>query len=92
MIGSRAGSPKIHDLSDADDVDALDELSLAGGEEDDFDDSLGDEPDDESPEPVESPEDDDEEDDDDDAPFADELEARESVIYHPLPLNTIPTG
>ena len=26
------------------------------------------------------------------APLADELAARESVLYQPLPLNTIPTG
>jgi hypothetical protein len=25
-------------------------------------------------------------------PLADELDARESVMYHPLPLNTMPTG
>ena len=80
-------------MSEADEVVALDELSLVGDEADAFEDSFDEEldddsPDDESPDSLEV---------DEPAfelvgPFADELEARESVIYHPLPLNTIPTG
>ena len=66
---------------------------MAGDEDEAFGDSFDDESDDDPPddEDEDSPDDDDEE-ADDLAPFAEELEARESVIYHPLPLNTMPTG
>ena len=74
-------------MSDADDAEALDELSLAAEGADELDDSFeGEEA--AAPDSLELAEDDPLALD----PFADELEARESVMYHPLPLNTMPTG
>jgi hypothetical protein len=45
-----------------------------------------------SPDPDPDPDDEEEDDPDPERPFADADDARESVMYQPLPLNTMPTG
>jgi hypothetical protein len=67
---------------------------LVDGEDDedeDEDEPLDSEEEDEDDEPPDSDEEDDD-DDDDGRPLADDDDERESVMYQPLPLNTMPTG
>ena len=76
------------------DVLALDDEDVEDVEpEDDDDEDDDDVDDDEVPSPLFlAPSVPDDEDDDAVAPLAEALDARESVMYQPLPLNTMPTG
>jgi hypothetical protein len=82
-----AGQSDVLALDDEDDVE-----DVEPDEDDDEDDDGVD--DDEVPSPLflapSLPDED--EDDDEVAPLAEALDARESVMYQPLPLNTMPTG
>jgi hypothetical protein len=65
---------------------------LADDDDEDEDEPLDSEEEDED-EDDEPPDSDEEDDDDDDGrPLADDVDERESVMYQPLPLNTMPTG